>query len=183
MPIEREFKYVLDHRVNLEQKLIELGAQGVEIKQGYLSKGGRIRSKAYPEGHALAGTTQYIFTYKHKLSNQPGCLEIEQDITPSDFALAWSEADHVIDKVRYVVECNNAFVWEIDIFKHGEKTFFALAECEVHEGQDRPVELHEFVKAHLILAVAETDNRFQNRKLADVKRATKLFKEAASGKA
>lgn len=183
MPIEREFKYVLDHRNDLEPKLKALGAHGVEIKQGYLSKGGRIRSKAYPAGHALEGTTQYIFTYKHKLSKQPGCLEIEQDITPSDFNLAWSEADHVIDKIRYVIECTNAFVWEIDFFKHKGKTFFALAECEVHEGQDRPAELHEFVKAHLLLAADESDNRFQNRKLSDVKQTMKLFKEVARGKA
>jgi hypothetical protein len=184
MPVEREFKYVLDHRNNLEQKLIDQGTLGVVIKQGYLSKGGRIRSKTYPVDHSLEGTTQYIFTYKHKLSRQPGCLEIEQDITESDFLLAWSEADHVINKIRYVVECTNSFVWEIDFFRDADdKTFFALAECEVHEGQDRPKHLHEFVKNNLLLAVEESDNRFQNRKLSDVKKTTKLFKEAVSGKA
>lgn len=179
MPIEREFKYVLDHRNGLEQKLKDQGVLGVSIKQGYLSKGGRIRSKEYPEG-----STQYIFTYKHKLSGRPGCLEIEQNISPEDFELAWDEADHTIDKIRYVVQCENDFQWEIDFFRDDDgKTFFALAECEVHNDQDRPTELHDFVKANLIFAVDENDSRFQNRKLSNVKKTSKLFKEVLNGKA
>lgn len=191
MPIEREFKYVLDHRNDLEAQLKDQGYLGIEIKQGYLSKGGRIRSKSYPQGHGFEGKTQFIFTYKHKLSSRPGCLEIEQNISEDDFNLAWDEADHTIDKVRYVIQGTDdpvngvsPLVWEIDFFRDDNgQTYFALAECEVHQGQDRPQDVNTFVKEHLLLAVDENDGRFQNRKLSDVKRAGKLFKEALNGKA
>lgn len=184
MPIEREFKYVLDHRNDLEQQLKVMGVLGVTMKQGYLSKGGRIRSKSYPEGHGFHGMNHFVFTYKHKLKNQPGCLEIENPISESDFKLGWADADHIIDKTRYVVQCTNAFIWEIDIFRDANgDVFFAMAECEVHEGQERPAEMHEFVKDNLVFAVPEEDNRFQNRKLSDVKKTSKLFKEVVRGKA
>lgn len=191
MPIEREFKYVLDHRNGLEEQLNALGVLGVTIKQGYLSKGGRIRSKTYPEGHGFHGTSHFVFTYKHKLKSQPGCLEIENTITEHDFQLGWQDADHVINKTRYVIEGHNdplngmtPYMWEVDIFRDADgDVFFAMAECEVHEGQDRPREIHEFVKANLVFAVPEEDNRFQNRKISDVRKANKLFKEVARVKA
>lgn len=178
MPIEREFKYVLDHRGSLATKIEELGVQGTCIQQAYLSKGGRIRSKQ------TGDKIQYVFTYKHKLKSQPGCLEIEHEITENDFRLGWLEADHVIDKTRYVVQCTNAFVWEIDVFRDQDgSVYFAMAECEVHEGQERPDVMHDFVKDNLIFEVPEKDGRFQNRKISNVAKAGKLFKEVVSGKA
>ena len=182
MPIEREFKYVLDHRNELEAKVQALGALGVKIQQGYLSKGGRIRSKTYPEKHGFHGMNHCYFTYKHKLSGQPGCLEIEQLISDHDFSLAWLDADHIIDKVRYEVTCDQGFVWEIDFFKSNGDTYFALAECEVQEHQGRPEALHDIVNANLVLAVDEDDNRFQNRKLSNVKKVSKLFRELTRGR-
>lgn len=195
MPIEREYKYVLDHKSNLEDKLDAMvQSQSITVygvKQGYLGKGGRIREKTYHYVHGAPvifsdrheKPVEFVFTYKHNLKDCHGCLEIEQEISKADFDLAWSDAHHIIDKVRYVVKCENDFVWEIDFFKHNGKTFFVLAECEVDLNQSRPSRSHPIVEEHLLFAVPETDQRFQNRKLSNRKKVAKLLKEIVNGKA
>lgn len=184
MPIEREFKYVLRQDVALEESLMSKVEQHqlsvIDIKQGYLSKGGRVRGKTwlYRSGAKTEATEiEYIFTYKHPLTKQPGALEIETSISNEDFLLAWSETSHQITKTRYVLHCTERGVWEIDFFKNGNETYLVMAEFEIPAGCDGPEELHPFVQEHLLYAVAEDDNRFKNQKLCDPSKVAELLKE------
>lgn len=201
MPIEREFKYVLRLTDTLEDELkayvLETNEDSYDIQQGYLSKGGRVRSRkaAIFVGHVVDETLdseisrnyhqmltdRYIFTYKHDLEGRKkGVLEIECDISKADFDLAWTDADHKIEKTRYVVfDPQTRLTWEIDFFRNSGKTYFCLAECEVSVDADEPTILHPFVEKHFILAVDETDSRFNNRKLSDPHKVAKLLKEIA----
>lgn len=188
MPIEREFKYVMHSPCEAERTLLEAVSKGelnlqiIDINQGYLSKGGRIRSKSHRPCNGRPGVdtvTEYVFTYKHRLMRQPGALEIECNISKHDFDLAWEDADHRIEKTRYVVKCTERGVWEIDFFRHQNKTYLALAEFEVPADQGPPTVLHPIVQEYLMFAVPEADDRFQNRKLVDPRRVGKLLKEIA----
>lgn len=185
MPVELEFKYVLRSPLELESRLLveasNYDLQIIDINQGYLSKGGRIRSKTYrpKNGRPEDAVIQHIFTYKHRLSKRPGALEIECDISPEDFNLAWEDSDHHITKTRYVISCNDHGIWEIDFFRHKNKTYLAMAEFEVQQGIDRPLTLHPLVEEYLLFAVPEADDRFNNRKLSDHKKVAKLLKEIA----
>lgn len=190
MPIEREFKYILEDPIGLWDKLVEMRASTkmdvINIKQGYLSKGGRIRSRLFNRrkeitiGQDAIAVPQFIFTYKHPLASQPGVLEIECEISESDFDLAWSEADHKIDKVRFVLDCNDSGgVWEIDFFQDEKGIYLALAEFEVPAEAGPPDRLYPLVQDNLIFAVPEDDRRFQNRKLCSRAKVEKLLKEIA----
>lgn len=190
MPIEREFKYLLRSPDELYAKLMgnvsKLKAR-IDIEQGYLSRGGRIRKRCFTiqNGIAINGPiqdvqTQYIFTYKHDLSNQPGCLEIETELTKEDYDLAWGEADHKIVKTRFMIGAvEGGGVWEIDFFKDEHGIYLALAEFEVPASAGPPDRLHPLVQEHLVFAVPEDDGRFKNRKLCEREKVVKLLKEIA----
>jgi hypothetical protein len=188
MPIEREFKYILKHPSDLWDRLLELRKTTqidvIDIKQGYLSKGGRIRSRLYNRrvgvtiGQDYIAEPQYIFTYKHPLTGRPGVLEIECDISSEDFDLAWEDADHKIDKTRFVLECQaSGGVWEIDFFRDKDGIYLALAEFEVPAEAGPPDRLNPLVQEYLVFSVPEDDRRFQNRKLCNRAKVEKLLKE------
>jgi len=189
MPVEREFKYILRSPDKLYKALHkESGVRAIaEINQGYLSRGGRVRSRKWwlKNGEVFYNSpavakVEYIFTYKHDLSAQPGCLEIETPISEDDFNLAWNEADHKITKTRFLLECQyNTGVWEIDFFKDTNGIYLALAEFEVPADSGPPDRLHPLVQKHLIYSVPEGDGRFKNRKLCERGLTEKLLKEIA----
>lgn len=189
MPIEREFKYVLRDAEELHARLVRdttLIGQ-VDILQGYLSRGGRIRSRKWWEKYGEAfyaspsiSRIEYIFTYKHDLVNQPGCLEIETEISEADFKLGWSEADHKIKKTRFLLpssEC--AGVWEVDFFRDEQGIYLAMAEFEVPAEAGPPDRLHPLVQEYLVFSVPEDDGRFKNRKLCERSLVDSLLKEIA----
>jgi hypothetical protein len=189
VPIEREFKYVLGGAQGLYDALAKSPeVHGVmDIKQGYLSRGGRIRSRTWwvKEGMPFydrpdIARVEYIFTYKHDLQNQPGCLEIETDISTEDYELAWSEADHKITKTRFLLpHPYGQGMWEIDFFKDSVGIYLALAEFEVPALSGPPDRLHPLVDANLIFKVPEDDSRFKNRKLCERELVEILLKEIA----
>ena len=187
MPIEREFKYVLRMDRGLEsyimERLEELQPTVIQIRQGYLTKGGRVRSKVITHvmGKVIDNPSpSYYFTFKHTLTKRPGDLEFEMSIPESDFNLAWTEeVDEKLTKVRYVIGSGVGTTWEVDFFKHSGYTYLVLAECEVHANGNAPEELPSVIGDNLLFAVPEGDKRFQNRRLCDEKKVTKLLKEIA----
>lgn len=188
MPIEREFKFVLRSPEELWERLSAATTSGLivgrtEIVQAYLGKGGRIRKREWSvyKGEVLENNIiENIFTYKYDLSSQPGCLEIETNMSEEDFQLAWSEADHKINKTRFLLPCNNtAGVWEIDFFKDEQGIYLAMAEFEVPAEAGPPDRLHPLVRDYLVFSVPEDDSRFKNRRLCDRKKVEELLKEIA----
>ena len=188
MPIEREFKYVLNSPNELWARLDPITTSGLitgraDIQQGYLSRGGRIRRRewvVYRGETLLTPKVENIFTYKHDLRAQPGCLEIETEMSQDDYDLAWNEADHKIRKTRFNLPCNHsAGVWEIDFFRDDKGIYLAMAEFEVPATSGPPDRLHPLVKEYLKFAVPEDDGRFKNRKLCEREPVLKLLKEIA----
>ena len=188
MPIEREFKYVLRDAEELWARLSPVTVPGLisgraDIQQGYISKGGRIRLRSWSvyKGEFMPeAKVERIFTYKHDLVSQPGCLEIETELSVEDYDLAWSEADHKITKTRFLLPCGNTSgVWEIDFFRDEQGIYLAMAEFEVPARAGPPDRLHPLVKEYLVYAVPEDDGRFKNRKLCERQKVVQLLKEIA----
>jgi len=186
MPIEREFKYLLRSPEELWARLTPVTTSGLIvgralITQAYLGRGGRIRKRQWSvyRGEVLESPKiENIFTYKYDLTSQPGCLEMEMPMSEDDFQLAWSEADHRLEKTRFMLPCNNsAGVWEVDFFHDAEGIYLAMAEFEVPALAGPPDRLHPLVREYLTYSVPEDDGRFKNRKLGDRKNVEKLLKE------
>jgi CYTH domain-containing protein len=170
MPLEREFKYILSNDQTLIREIESMeGARKSEIKQGYLGKGGRVRQRVWQDTKQI----ENIFTYKVDLKNQPGCLEIEKELSDEDFTLSWNQVTHKIFKTRYVVPDQGGY-WEIDFFKDHKGVYFVMAEFEKLDG---PPEMHPMIKRHLIHEVLETDRNFKNRKLSSRAKVKKLMKK------
>lgn len=74
MPIENEFKYVLQY----DPELPRLLRNRTRLEQGYLTEDSRIRASTENDG-----TTKYTFTFK-KWTHQ-GLVEIEPTISKEDF--------------------------------------------------------------------------------------------------
>jgi len=188
VPIEREFKYVLRNADELWARLDPLTTSGLitgraAIQQAYLGKGGRIRKRTWSVLRCdilSEEKIEKIFTYKYDLTQQPGCLEIETEMSDDDYDLAWSEADHKLTKTRFLLPCNDTSgVWEIDFFTDEEGIYLAMAEFEVPARAGPPDRLHPLVRDYLLYAVPEDDSRFKNRKLCERSLVEKLLKEIA----
>lgn len=186
MPVELEFKYVLHSQDEIWERLSSVKVPGLikgcaQIEQAYLSRGGRIRKRSWESRNGVVypdPEVELIFTYKHDLTNQPGCLEIETDMSKEDYDLAWSEADHKLTKTRLLLPCNNtAGVWEIDFFYDAQGIYLAMAEFEVPAKSGPPKDLHPLVQEYLRYVVPADDNRFKNRKLGDRKYVEKILLE------
>lgn len=153
-----------------------MACQKYEISQGYLiaTKGITVRiRKAIPlEG---LGTKKYFFTLK--VSTNGRCIEIENEIDKRDFYDLWDISLNKLEKIRYEVKSGKN-TWECDFFKDYEgKTYIAIAELEMPEGQKEPEILPHFVKNNLLHKIEFTDNRFSNKLLGDARYAVKLLKK------
>lgn len=189
MPIEREFKYVLKDADMLYWALLgNSNVTGIAgIDQGYLSRGGRIRRRSWwtRNGDTFLDSpsishVEHIFTYKHDLTFQPGCLEIETEISKEDYELGWIDATHKIVKTRVLLPSDiGAGVWEIDFFTDTQGFYLALAEFEVPANAGPPDRLHPLVAQFLHYRVNEDDGRFKNRKLCQRELVEKLLLEIA----
>lgn len=186
MPIELEYKYVLKDIEQLLELVLPLTYTNfikgcVDIDQGYLGKGGRVRKRDwYSKDGEMVDLTEWIFTYKHDLSSQPGCLEIETPITEDDYLLAWDESTHKITKTRYLIPCvHDQGVWEVDFFKDQRGLYFAMAEFEVPANSGPPEKIHPLLEKFLLYPVPNDDKRFKNRKLNNREHIEKLLKEFA----
>lgn len=140
MPIENERKYVLrDPEAILDIAIGGSSHLWTPIQQGYLPGDARVRRKNAVIS-ALSGTliSEDFFTYK--IATRHGLVEIEKQISQVDFDRLWEIADRKISKKRLVIVADpEDEYWDIDVFLDDAGVpYFAMAECEMTEGQDRP---------------------------------------------
>jgi hypothetical protein len=189
MPIEREFKFLMQGITEKELFPYICDRQYTRqiIQQGYLNKKTRLRKiiSTHVNGITLdEPVDEYIFTYKKKIKNIKGVLEIENKIEENDFKLGWSECKNTLYKVRYVLKSCNKYKWEIDFFyknkkprgKHTPQQYFCLLECEMY-GEEPPYNPPVEIKKHIRYYVPEGDKRFVNSRLSNVKYVERLVAE------
>ena len=170
MPTENELKFLLNLEVEPQFEGI---AKPLHIWQGYPSavRGMTVRVRRVWDG--LNNT--FMFTYKNNTGSR--VIEIEQEIDERDYTDLWNQSLVRFEKIRYKYAAPYKG-WEVDFFKdHGDHTYFAMAECEMPEGQKEPDKIPKLVKNNLLFAVPASDERFSSKLLADPRYAIKLLEE------
>lgn len=187
MPIELEYKYLVDkNKINSSAIIKELEDNGIiydtiGISQGYLPKAGRLRKITRYNDITGVPDERFVFTYKHKLSFQPGDLEIETEISESDFYLGSKDCSFSIHKSRLVFN-SGPYTWEIDFFKDTTvedqcNHYLILIECEVQDGQRPDLRyLPEGIRNAIQYEVPLGDSRFANKNLSFVEHVEDLYK-------
>lgn len=175
MPTEHEYKYVVS--LDIEQKysdadLRELSTEVQHIKQGYLafSKGMTLRVRCLNTSQKK----QWYLTFKQKIANR--VIEIEKKLDNRDGKDLWGVCVGRLKKDRYVIE-HHGHTWELDFFRKGGYLYFVQAEVELEEGAHRPEEVPDFLKDYIVFEVPLTDDRFSNKRLADVEYAYRLYQD------
>ena len=174
MPIENERKFVLLDNGELEGRLAQgPGVTRSFLRQAYLDVSG-IRIRSVETG----GTTRHVFTYKRPIDGQ--VVEIETDISATDFERLWSQRRETLQKARYSWP-DGPFHWDVDFFKAADgRTYFAQAEVEMPEEQSEPPPLPPSLAGHLLATVPAGDPRFNSKRLADQTHAEKLLADILS---
>ncbi len=156
MPTENERKYVLSD----PEAILVLWdpADWSEIRQGYLPGDARIRRRT-PGGDS--------FTYKITVGDR--LIEIETAIAARDFDDLWTRTDRRIHKLRRTTTDRHGLQWDIDLLMdEAGRIYWAMAECEMPEGQDAPQEILPVLAPLVRYAVPrERQAEFTNSKLAD----------------
>lgn len=176
MPTENERKFVL--RPECENTLVAEGSTPILIKQGYLlaARGITVRVR---QAQAKGKPPNYLFTLKATVNGR--VVELEYDISRRDFHDLWDISLNKLEKIRYKLN-HKSKGWVADFFKdHDNQTYFAMAECEMPEGQKTPTYFPPEVTDNLLFEVPATDTRFSSKMLADIRFARKLLKEIAEG--
>lgn len=148
MPIENEKKFILRDPEVIRSIPSNLW---VPIQQGYLPGDARIRRKHGGAVYREMGDD--IFTYK--IATRHGLIEIETAISEEDFDRLWEIADRKISKTRlvYVAGPEDGH-WDIDVFLDDTGVpYFAMAECEMDEGQDHPTWFPPEIETHIVYEV------------------------------
>jgi len=175
MPTENELKYVI---ATDTEKQFAAVARPLHIWQGYPTavRGMTVRIRRVNDGNKDC----YLFTYKNNVGSR--VVEIETPIDLRDFNDLWNQCLVRMEKVRY--KYGNPYKgWEVDFFKdHHNHTYFAMAECEMPEGQKQPNYIPTLVQQHLIYAVPAGDERFSSKMIADPRYAKKLLEEVRDKK-
>lgn len=169
MPVENERKFVLhDPHGALEQALANTrtGVSRKAIRQAYLDTVG-LRIRRFDQG----GTISHIFSYKRPVDGV--MVEIEQEIDGRDFERLWTLRRETLEKVRYSIRAGDC-LWDIDFFKDGGRTYFALAEVEMPEGREDPPPPPAILAPYVDFLVERSDERFSSKKLADPAYARRL---------
>ena len=160
MPIENELKFILDVE-DPEKFQKTIGnlpkAESYEYRQGYLNDNTRIRS-------IRGGDTElFVFTYKNKVNGK--LIEIETDISESDFNHLWIKITKMITKTRIKVP-HGDYIWEVDFIKTPiNECYLVMVEVEMPDGITDPGVLPPFVADNLLFAVPPDDLRFANTQL------------------
>ncbi len=175
MPTEHEFKYIisLDFATEFtEEKVKEICCEHRFIQQGVIchatGKSVRIRQTITND----QGFPDWQLTFKLKDSDRT--IEVENSIDSRDGQDLWSHCYWKLKKDRYVYEFND-LKWEIDFFKIKSKVYFILAEVELPENAPRPNKVPYFLKKFILYEVPLTDKRFSNKRLWNMKYATKMY--------
>ena len=179
MPTEHEFKYMISKEIAADfdhSKLMKLAKEHQHIKQGYLafSKGMTTRIRCID----VDDKQKWYLTFKQKVEDR--VVEIEKRLDERDGKDLWSVCVGKLKKDRYVIE-NKGITWELDFFKKGQHLYFVLAEVELPEGADRPKNPPDFLKDYILYEVPLTDERFSNKRLAEVEFATNLYQQILNG--
>jgi len=182
--IEKEYKFVLSMNKSLEQylftKATERGYTVYNIRQGYLTKGNRLREyiTLYDRGEKEEHPhTERVRTFKLPLKDLSECLEWEDPVSDEDFNLAWGYTSDVITKTRFVIEHTDNMKWELDFFKKGDYTYLIMAECEVSNGTDRPTIYPDIITDNLAYVVEDGDVRFKNKQLSNVQNVEQVLQD------
>lgn len=170
MPIENERKFVLEATDGtLEARLGSTpDVKRSYLRQAYLEAPGlRIRAIEAVDG------TRHIFGYKRTVEDQ--IVEIETEISRTDFERLWTLRCETLQKARYAW-ADGRFHWDVDFFKtdRGE-TYFAMAEVEMPETETVPPTLPAVLAPHLLLLAPRGDPRFTSKRLADSPHAERLL--------
>jgi CYTH domain-containing protein len=168
MPIENERKFVLDDDGTLERRLAATpGVTCSYLRQAYLDASGlRIRSIE------SKGAVRHIFSFKRPVDDQ--MVEIETEIAPIDFERLWTLRRETLQKARYSWR-DGRFHWDVDFFKAGDRTYFALAEVEMPEAETVPPPPPAILAPHVLLLAPRGDPRFTSKRLADKAHAERLL--------
>ena len=180
MPTENERKFVLN--VDSEDAILysDIDLTGYRIEQAYLpAEKGAIRIRSSEQMGKLSDTTERFFTFKCKVPDR--LVEIETPIDERDFNSLWEELERYLFKYRYVTY-HNSQKWEIDFFVHDDIVYFAMAECELPEGQTEPAEIPDFIKDNLLYEVPIDNKGFSSKDLCDQKYAGDLLKRLEDGR-
>ena len=175
MPIENERKFVLrDPDGGLERALASACPpwRHYGIRQAYLDAPGlRIRRFEDVDG------VQHIFSFKRPVGAE--MVEIETDISAADFQRLWTLRREALEKERYHLAAGHCG-WDVDFFKRGGGTYFALAEVEMPEGRVEPPPAPAILAPYIVMLVPRGDERFASKKLADPAHAARLTQELAT---
>lgn len=160
MPTENERKYVLSD----PETVLALWPRESwsEIRQGYLRGDARIRRRS---GEADS------FTYKIAAgqAGEERLIEIETALDARDFNDLWPLTTRRIHKLRRTTTDAHGLHWDIDLFLNVAGDFhFAMAECEMPEGQGAPPEALPALAPHIAYVVPrERQTEFANARLSD----------------
>jgi CYTH domain-containing protein len=164
VPIENERKYVIDE--TSEMIFAQHAEKTFHIEQKYLAI-----NKGFSTRVRSINNCRYILTVKQDVQGMIGQLEIETDISKEDFDILWKTAYRVVSKVRYVYKG-----WEIDFFKNEQgKNYIAVAEIELPPKIKWPETIPLIIKENILYVVPIEDKRFSNKKIGNVKYASKLL--------
>lgn len=171
--IENEIKFVMDIEFASNVNQYFPPHNGIRIQQLYHESGARFRS-------STIGDRDPTYTFNMKIDLECGRVEeFEYNITQDVFDRMSDLCISSLTKTRFVThqkECH----WDIDIFFHGDKPYFCMAEVEMPPEQERVDRIPKCVADYFVCEVSRTDKRFTSKKLTDVKYARDLFNEIKS---
>lgn len=164
MPIENERKYVIDE--TSESLFAQHAEKTLHIDQKYLAI-----NKGFSTRVRSINNCRFILTVKQDVQGMVGQLEIETEISKEDFDILWKTAYRVISKIRYIYKG-----WEVDFFKTEQgKNYIAVAEIELPPKVKWPENIPQIIKENIIYVVPIEDKRFSNKKIGNIKYASKLL--------
>lgn len=172
MPIENERKFVLrDPDGTLERALATASPpwRRYAVRQAYIDAGG-LRIRRFEDADGV----RHIFSFKRQVEGD--MVEIETPMSARDFERLWTLRREALEKVRYHLDDGDCG-WDVDFFKNGERTYFALAEVEMPEGRAEPPPPLALLAPYVLMLVPRGDQRFASRKLADTAHADRLTDE------
>lgn len=170
MPIENELKYML----SLDTDEADFASwEKLDIKQGYLDDGPRIRKK----------NDSYFFTYKRQIeeNGKPVQVELESIIAPIDFDRLWPLCTRSLQKTRYV-RTIGTIEWCVDFLKKAQgQVYFVIAEAEMPEDMQAPDNIPPEVQRSICYTPDQFDPSFSNKNLCDEDHAAKLYQNHGKG--
>jgi len=164
MPIEHEYKFILNEDNSELQEALEKKYDRQTIHQVYCTKNNRFRRITIRQGKKTSNV--YVHTFKKKILGK--ILEVESVVSREDFELVLlGENISELHKTRFSIPQKHG-QWDIDFLRESRKgkQYFALAECEQPEGLkiEVPKILRDFIQYEV---PHEHSTWFSNFKLSD----------------